>query len=290
MCRLFGMATGPQRARATFWLLEAPDSLAQQSRAEPDGTGLGWFDEHGSPRVDKAPIAAYRDEQFGREAREVVSDRFVAHVRFASRGKLRLENTHPFEQRGRLLAHNGDIEGLDRLDEQLGDYRELVKGETDSERFFALVTKEIDGHGGDVGEGLTAAARWVAAELPVFALNVVLAAEGGMWALRYPDTHDLFMLERAAGGPSGDRHLDHASRAGRIRVRSGDLSTTPAVVFATERMDEDAGWRNLAPGELVHVDAQLRVHTSIAVPDPPAHRLTLADLDPRAAASQAPAG
>jgi predicted glutamine amidotransferase len=284
------MATGPQRARATFWLLEAPDSLAQQSRAEPDGTGLGWFDEQGSPRVDKAPIAAYRDEQFGREAREVVSDRFVAHVRFASRGKLRLENTHPFEQRGRLLAHNGDVEGLDRLDEQLGDYRELVKGETDSERFFALVTKEIDGHGGDVGEGLTAAARWVAAELPLFALNVVLAAEGGMWALRYPDTHDLFMLERAAGGASGDRHLDHASRAGRIRVRSGDLSTTPAVVFATERMDEDAGWRNLAPGELVHVDAQLRVHTSIAVPEPPAHRLTLADLDPRAAASQAPAG
>ena len=290
MCRLFGMATGPQRARATFWLLDAPDSLAQQSRAEPDGTGLGWFDEQGSPHVDKAPIAAYRDEQFGREAREVVSDRFVAHVRFASRGKLRLENTHPFEQRGRLLAHNGDIEGLDRLDEQLGDYRELVKGETDSERFFALVTKEIDGHGGDVGKGLTAAARWVAAELPVFALNVVLAAEGGMWALRYPDTHDLFMLERAAGGPSGDRHLDHASRAGRIRVRSGDLSTTPAVVFATERMDEDAGWRNLAPGELVHVDAQLRVRSSIAVPDPPAHRLTLADLDPRAAASQAPAG
>jgi predicted glutamine amidotransferase len=290
MCRLFGMATGPQRARATFWLLEAPDSLAQQSRAEPDGTGLGWFAEQGSPRVDKAAIAAYRDEQFGRDAREVVSDRFVAHVRFASRGKLRLENTHPFEQRGRLLAHNGDIQGLDRLDAQLGDYRALVKGETDSERFFALVTKEIDEHHGDVGEGLAAAARWVARELPLFALNVILAAESGLWALRYPDTHDLFMLERDAGGASGDRHLDHASRAGRIRVRSGDLSGAPAVVFATERMDEDAGWRNLAPGELVHVDAELRAHTSIALPEPPRHRLTLADLDARAAASQAPAG
>src|SRR3954454_8298249 len=290
MCRLFGMATGPQRATATFWLLEAPDSLAQQSRAEPDGTGLGWFDEQGSPHVDKAPIAAYRDEQFGREAREVVSDRFVAHVRFASRGKLRLENTHPFEQRGRLLAHNGDIQGLDRLDEQLGDYRALVKGETDSERFFALVTKEIDEHDGDVGDGLTAAGRWVARELPLFALNVILVAGSGLWALRYPDTHDLFMLERDAGGASGDRHLDHASPAGRIRVRSGDLSGAPAVVFATERMDEDAGWRNLAPGELVHVDAELRAHTSIALPEPPRHRLTLMDLDARAAASQAPAG
>ena len=148
MCRLFGMATGPVRARATFWLLEAPDSLERQSRQEPDGTGLGWFDDDGQPHVDKAPIPAYEDERFGREAREVRSDCFVAHVRFASTGDLRLENTHPFEQHGRLLAHNGAFHGLDRLDEQLGDYRSLVKGQTDSERFFALVTKEIDGNGG----------------------------------------------------------------------------------------------------------------------------------------------
>src|SRR5204863_7622673 len=135
---------------------------------------------------------------------------------------------------------------------------------------------------GDVGEGLAAAARWVARELPLFALNVVLASDTELWALRYPESHDLFMLERAAGGPSGDRHLDHASRANRIHVRAGDLADEPAVVFATERMDEDPSWRNLALGELVHVDAQLGVHSQIALPEPPAHPLTLADLDPRA--------
>jgi glutamine amidotransferase len=285
MCRLFGMATGPRRARATFWLLEAPDSLSQQSRMEPDGTGLGWF-EDGKPCVDKAPIPAYEDEQFAREAREVCSQTFIAHVRFASTGGLRMENSHPFEQRGRLLAHNGVVEGLGELEKELGDYRALVAGETDSERFFALVTKEIDAHAGDVGAGLAAAARWVAAELPVFALNVILTRDAEVWALRYPDTHDLLMLERAAGGPSGDRHLDHASRAGRIRVRCGDLAEAPAAVFASERMDEDPGWRNLEPGELVHVDGDLGVHSSIALPDPPAHRLTLADLEPHAAASQ----
>jgi predicted glutamine amidotransferase len=286
MCRLFGMAAGSQRARATFWLLEAPDSLAQQSRREPDGTGLGWFTEDGRPRVEKAPIAAYADERFGCTAREVSSNSFVAHVRFASTGGLALENTHPFEQRGRLFAHNGVIEDLDALDAELGDYRSLVGGDTDSERFFALITKRIDEHDGDVGEGLASAARWVARELPVFALNVILAAGPQLWALRYPETHDLLMLERAAGGPSGARHLEHASRSGRIRVRSGDLATAPAVVFATERMDEDAGWRNLEPGELVHIDEALSVQSRIALPDPPARRLTLADLDPRAAASQ----
>ncbi|MDQ1741328.1 MAG: hypothetical protein QOE53_2980 [Pseudonocardiales bacterium] len=40
MCRLFGMSGGARRVRATFWLLEAPDSLARQSRREPDGTGV----------------------------------------------------------------------------------------------------------------------------------------------------------------------------------------------------------------------------------------------------------
>src|ERR1700761_9558967 len=157
MCRLFGMSGGPRRVRATFWLLEAPDSLAQQSRREPDGTGLGSFDHDGHPVVSKQPLAAYEDEQFAREAREVSSSTFIAHVRYASTGAVSPENTHPFEQRGRLFAHNGVIEDLDRLEQQLGDTRSLVHGETDSERYFALVTKEAETEGetkGDVGRAI----------------------------------------------------------------------------------------------------------------------------------------
>ena len=41
MCRLFGMSGGSEPVRATFWLLQAPDSLQQQSRREPDGAGIG---------------------------------------------------------------------------------------------------------------------------------------------------------------------------------------------------------------------------------------------------------
>src|SRR5690606_5687167 len=44
VCRLFGMASGPEHIRATFWLLDAHDSLARQGRREPDGTGLGWYE------------------------------------------------------------------------------------------------------------------------------------------------------------------------------------------------------------------------------------------------------
>jgi predicted glutamine amidotransferase len=288
VCRLFAMSAGRERVHSTFWLLAAPDSLVRQSHREPDGTGLGWFGDHAEPHVAKQPIAAYKDIAFARDALEVRSPTFVAHVRFASTGGLLPENTHPFEQEGRLFAHNGVVQGLDRLERRLGPDRRLVRGDTDSERVFALLTKETDARGGDVGEGIAAAVNWIATELPVFALNLVVVTDRGLWALRYPETHDLFVLERAAGGPLGGRHLDHASPPGRIRVRSGDLSKRAAIVIATERMDADPGWRKLEPGELLHVDADLHVHSRVVADGPPAHLLTLADLDERAAASQVP--
>ena len=174
MCRLFAMTGGSEPVAASFWLLEAPDSLSVQSRREPDGTGLGVFDPDGTPRVDKWPIAAYEDRAFAEEARHVTSTTFLAHIRYASTGAVELTNTHPFEQQGRLFAHNGVVEDLDLLDDELGEHRALVAGDTDSERVFALVTTHIEANGGDVTAGLVAACRWIASHLPVYALNVVL--------------------------------------------------------------------------------------------------------------------
>jgi glutamine amidotransferase len=288
MCRLFGMTGGRRAVHATFWLLEAPDSLALQSRREPDGTGVGWFDEHGHPHVAKQPLAAYEDEAFAREARELRSTTFIAHIRYATTGEVLPENTHPFEQRGLLFAHNGVVGDLGRLEDELGDDRALVHGDTDSERVFALITRETERHGGDVEAGIAAAARWVAAHLPLYAINLVLAGPRDLWALRYPDVHELWVLDRAPGGSRGTRHLDASSAAGRVRVRSGQLARDPAVIVASEPMDEDPGWREVMPGELVHVTADLRVATRKVLDGPPAKMLTLADLEPHAAAAQAP--
>ncbi|MFH9401033.1 class II glutamine amidotransferase [Streptomyces sp. NPDC017638] len=286
MCRLFGLSSAPRRTRATFWLLDAPDSLSRQSHQEPDGTGLGYFAADGTPRVDKAPIAAYEDRAFAEEARRVESATFVAHVRYASTGSLDARNTHPFEQDGRLFAHNGVIEGLDRLDEHLGEDRSRVRGDTDSERFFALITREAKENGGDLGAGIRHAAGWIARHLPVYALNLVLVTPGRLWALRYPGTHELYVLKRPAGGQHGARHLDHSGSHGRMRVRSAHLADRPAVIVASERMDDHPDWRLMEPGELLHVGTGLRTTHQVVLPEPPAHQLTLADLRPDAAASQ----
>lgn len=280
------MSGGREPVTATFWLLEAPDSLATQSRREPDGTGLGAYTATGTPTIDKQPLAAYEDGAFGREAREICSRTFVAHVRYASNGGLSVANTHPFEQAGRIFAHNGVIGDVPRLESELGEAMALVGGDTDSERFFALITREIE-RTGEVTDGIAAACGWVAAHLPVLSLNFILITGEELWALRYPDTHDLFVLDRPAGGAGGGRrHLEHASARGSIRVRSGDLADRPAVVVASEQMDEDAGWTEVPPGQLIHVGPDLAVDRRQILDGPPARPLTLAELDPRAAASQ----
>jgi predicted glutamine amidotransferase len=263
MCRLFAMSAGSEPARATFWLLDAPDSLATQSHRDPDGTGLGWFDGKGSPHFSKQPIAAYDDAEFGREAREVCSTTFVAHVRFASTGALELNNTHPFEQDGRLFAHNGVIDELPALESHLGDARRLVKGDTDSERFFALITHEIAARGGDVAAGIRAACTWVAANLPLVSINFVLASADGVWALRYPQTDTLYLLERAPGVA-----LEHSSSLG-SRVHCQEGVNRPLVVVASEPMDADPAWRALAGGELINITNTLEVSTRQLLEHPP---------------------
>jgi predicted glutamine amidotransferase len=294
MCRLFGISGGDEPVRATFWLLGAPDSLAAQSRREPDGTGIGWFDADGRPSVAKQPLAAYADRAFATEATTLTARTFVAHVRFASNGEKTMANTHPFERDGRLFAHNGVIGDVPALESELGpDQMRAITGQTDSERWFALITREIAAAGGDVAAGITAATGWIAAHLPLLSANFVMIEDGELWALRYPDTHELHVLEREAGGGGAEpTPLRHASSTGHIHAASDDLADRPAVIVASEPMDDDPGWRALEPGQLLHVGPGLDVAVTTILDGPPAHRLTVAELTGRAAVSQAdpPAG
>ena len=278
MCRLFGLHAGTDVCTATFWLLDAPDSLAEQSRRNPDGTGLGVFDERGRPQLHKQPMAAWHDAAFATEAHEMTGTTFIAHVRYATTGSLDVRNTHPFLQDGRIFAHNGVLEGLDVLDERLREVGtdDLVLGETDSERVFALITAAIRALDGDVTAGLADAMKWLAANVPIYAVNVLLSTATDMWALRYPETHELYVLDRSDGAATGAPEFD--MRTKRIHARSEHLCTRASVVFATERMDDDPRWRLLEPGELVHVDAALRIDRSVILPDPPAHLLRRAEL------------
>ncbi len=278
MCRLFGLHAGTRACAATFWLLDAPDSLSEQSRRNPDGTGLGVFESNGKPRLHKQPIAAWRDADFATEAHTETGTTFIAHVRYATTGSLDIRNTHPFLQDGRIFAHNGVLEGLEILDERLREVGtdDLVLGQTDSERVFALITASIRAAKGDVSAGLADAMTWLAANVPIYAVNVLLSTATDMWALRYPETHQLCLLDRRDEAGAPDREFD--LRTKRIHAQSDVLCTRPSVVLATEPMDDDPRWRLLRPGELVHVDGSLQINRTMILPDPPRHLLRREDL------------
>ncbi|HKO26631.1 MAG TPA: class II glutamine amidotransferase [Solirubrobacteraceae bacterium] len=283
MCRLFGLHAGGEDVDATFWLLDAPVSIAELSHRNADGYGLATFDSDGELALIRAPIRAADDEAFAAAARATHAAVHLAHVRYADTGSVSEANTHPFMLDGRAFAHNGVVSDLDELDRRLGSDRALVGGETDSERFFALLTVAIREHKGDVRAGIIATTSMLARDITLYSLNFLLAAAGHLWAFRYPSHNPLCLLARAPGGPRGNQALDEHSPHGTIRMRAREGSRRPLIVVASEPMDEDLGWEEIASGELVHIGPELELHREVILHEPPSKPLSLTG---RAAVSQ----
>jgi len=164
-------------------------------------------------------------------------------------------------------------------------------GQTDSERVFALITGSIRTHGqsqADVTAGLVDAIRWLAANVPIYAVNILLSTATDMWALRYPESNKLYILDRRDDPAAPDPGFD--LRTKRIHAASEQLSARPSVVFASQPMDDDPRWRLLDSGELVHVNAELQVTRGVVLPDPPTHLLRPEDLSAPAQQAQHTSG
>ena len=285
MCRLLALHSD-QPITADFWLLDAPYSLLRQSRFNADGTGLGWIDEHGTPQVAKKPVAAYASERFGRIATALRSRAMIAHVRLSSGTGHCEENTHPFLQDGILSAHNGVLEVTDQMRRRV---RELgaahhVQGTTDSEWMAALITGEVAAHDGDLRDGVVAALDWIARNVPVYSVNVLVLKGEELIAVRLPATNELWVLEREAAAAQPREALEQSSAT--LRTRSEDLAGIGSVVIASEPMDDDPAWRLMDYGELLHLTTDGAI-TSERPFGALAQPLALEDLGLSAAASQA---
>lgn len=128
-------------------------------RREP-GVPLGWgigFYQSGEVLLRRRPIDERDLIDMAEAAENVRTDVMIGHVRRATVGSLRTENTHPFRYRSWLFAQTGTIQGFDRLRDRLlasqpEFLRRSVRGETDSELFFYLFLSFLHdaGHLNDV--------------------------------------------------------------------------------------------------------------------------------------------
>lgn len=276
MCRLFGVNAGTHEIHVDYWLSDAPDSILVESHRNPDGTGVGWFGADDTPHVAKQPRSAFSDRDFRREATSVDARTLITHIRAATAGQDTVDNTHPFLINGRVIAHNGGFGDLPAVEAQLGDYLDQVHGQTDSERYAALIAKFTADNGGDVSAGITAAAGWLADNVPLYSLNCLVAAPGHLWALRYPDQRALHIARRRVDPATGA--VVAASSLATHKITAD--RPVEVVVVASERIDEAADWRMLEPGELIHIGPDLSFTSTLAVDRPPAHLHLLDEPDP----------
>lgn len=110
-------------------------------------TSMGWgigFYEDSEPLVRKSPKETRNDVDLLGVISETRSDLLIGHVREATVGSLRAENTHPFRFRNWLFAHSGTLRRFSDIRKQMEEtmpaflYRSLG-GDTDSEVFFHVI-------------------------------------------------------------------------------------------------------------------------------------------------------
>jgi len=154
MCRMIGCFS-QSPVDLNYPLLDAPYALIRQSKQDRagkthrDGWGIACWNGDFAPLVQKNFEPAFDDVVFGEKSSHLRAPVWIAHVRAASSGNVRLENTHPFHYGSWAWAHNGTIiKPLDLLSEIImdnvaPDFRELRRGSTDSELCFLLFLTEL---------------------------------------------------------------------------------------------------------------------------------------------------
>lgn len=142
MCELLGLnANVPTDICFSFsGLLERGGRTGPHS----DGWGISFYEDKGCRLFHDPESCA--DSELARLISDysIKSNIIISHIRQANRGKVKLENTHPFcrELWGRhwTFAHNGQLRGIKKR--PLGRYKPV--GSTDSEHAFCWLLAKIE--------------------------------------------------------------------------------------------------------------------------------------------------
>ena len=139
MARLFGII-GNRPDLAARVLASEPDALRARARGAPLGWGLGFY-QGGEVLMRRRPIDERPEIDVSKLASDIRADLLIGHVRHATVGALRTENTHPFRYRQWLFAQAGTVSDFeqvrDRLVASVPDFlRSGIRGDTDAEVVF----------------------------------------------------------------------------------------------------------------------------------------------------------
>ncbi|ABN69781.1 glutamine amidotransferase, class-II [Staphylothermus marinus F1] len=261
MCRLFGLyANKPVDVRFSFY--ETPvKSFVEQSVWNPEGWGIAWFNGE-EWRIYKEPRALYSSGEAERLIEKVVRGKIiVSHVRLASAGRVRRENTHPWLYRGWVFAHNGTIHGRRRLLRLLHREYQDLEGDTDSEALFHLIIQETENMGDPIKGIRSTIKKIIDKGISFSSLNFIASDGRKLYALRYATTsldyYTLYYLER----PREKLELRKLSRETRQLILMKLLHGEKAVIVASEKISEEPYWKLIPNKHLLVIDRDLNTET-----------------------------
>ncbi len=139
MARLFGLLGNRADIAGRALAFEA-DTLRVRARGQPLGWGNGFY-QAGEVLMRRRPIDDREDIDLAKQCADVRADVVLGHVRSATVGTLRTENTHPFRYRQWLFAQTGTVSQFDAIRDRLMAsvpefLRGGIRGETDAEVVF----------------------------------------------------------------------------------------------------------------------------------------------------------
>jgi predicted glutamine amidotransferase len=215
MCRVLGsVAAEPVSLRHE--LLEAANPLIGTSDSH-DGWGMAAYKhaEGEEPLCARFPADPRADQQ----AADTRARLHNVHVRRATVGELKPENTHPFCLGPYSFSHNGTIRHITRYaDPNI----ERPQGDTDSEHLFRLLMHHLDAT--DPIDGLRYAVKAVIERFPFSSLSFLFSEGEHLYAYRL-----------------GHCELHWMSRPGQLLV-------------ASERLTEDETWHSVKQDVLLVLD------------------------------------
>lgn len=244
MCELLGMSANvPTDICFSFAGLMRRGG---QTGPHRDGWGIAFYEDKGCRAFhDPNPSARSAIAHFIR-GYSIKSRIVICHIRRANRGRVALENTHPFirELWGRnwTFAHNGQLRGVKKW--PLAGYRPV--GSTDSEHAFCWMLGQLKARWGDMPSPalLRAAIAELSQEIARHGvLNMLLSDSRSLYGFR--STRLVWLTRRAPFGPATlideDLTVDFAKE-----TTSSDVVT----IVATRPLTRDEAWSVIPKGML----------------------------------------
>jgi glutamine amidotransferase len=237
--------------------------------ARADGWGLGFY-QGGEVLHKKRPQTAGEALDWEDIAGDVRSHCVVAHLRQATVGDFRAENTHPFRMRQWLFAHNGTIDRFAALRagllEQLPDFLQRnVRGETDSELFFHTVLSFLHDAGQldnpDIDDRHVLHALHASVAL-VDRLSAEVGGKPSTLNLVLTNGRKLYALRRGKPMAYVARQGLHDARDTADSARAeAEAAALRYVMVLSDGPAVAPGWQPLPEGHVLVVDRDLRTST-----------------------------